>query len=156
MISKLKIKKPLKPRPIQKIKEMIPLEHEIQVAFIRWCELASKEFPALLLGFAVPNGGKRSAKTAAMMKMEGQRSGVPDYMLPMPCGGYTGLAIEFKRPKTGTVSEAQSAYINLLIKAGWKVIICTDWIVAMNTVKRYLKLGYSGRDSTVLTVNDDC
>jgi hypothetical protein len=132
------------PRPRAKtIKEAAPYEHDIQAAFIQWCRFSENIQPLLALGFAVPNGGKRTKKTAVAMKKEGQRSGIPDWLLPVPCGLFSGLAIEFKRPKCST-SEAQEDYIAKLVNVGWLVVICTTPEAAIATVKGYLKLGYSG------------
>ena len=56
--------------------------------------------------FAVPNGGKRDAKTGARMKYEGAVRGVADLILLMPKKGWASLCIEMKTPK-GTQSEHQ-------------------------------------------------
>jgi hypothetical protein len=115
----------------------IPLETNIQQAFIQWVHLAERTIPALKLLFAVPNGGKRSITTAVTLKKEGARAGVPDTMLPVPRKGFSGLAIEFKRPG-GTTSDDQVDYINRLLEEGWQVAICTDAEAAIQTVKDYL------------------
>ncbi|WP_211440969.1 VRR-NUC domain-containing protein [Collimonas humicola] len=119
-----------------------PYEHDIQAAFIRLCRLAEKtNLPLLQLGFAVPNAAKRSKAVAARMLAEGMRAGVPDYMLPVPCGAFVGLAIEFKRPKTGRTTEAQDDYIDKLTSVGWLVVVCTCPLAAFRTVQDYLRVG---------------
>jgi hypothetical protein len=145
------------PKPnSRKIAIQIPYEHDIQAAFIIWCHLNEKTImPQLALGFAVPNGGKRSAKTAAMMKREGVRPGVPDWMLPVPRGEFAGLAIEFKRPGKRTTEE-QRDYIDKLMAVGWLVAVCTCQLAAARTVIDYLKHGISnqlkGRTTHAVTV----
>lgn len=114
-------------------------EHDIQSAFFKWVKLAEKTNPVLRLMFAVPNAGKRGYKTAAMMIAEGLRSGVPDMLLPVARGGFTGLAIEFKKPG-GKLSENQKEFIDLLVKEGWLVVVMTDTEAAIRTVKDYLNI----------------
>jgi VRR-NUC domain len=116
-----------------------PLEHNIQAAYIRWVHLAEKVEARLRLLFAVPNGGKRSMVTALALKREGVRAGVPDIMLPVACGPFLGLAIEFKRPGN-TTTEKQDGYIDLLVDAGWLVVVCTDAEGAIRTTKDYLEM----------------
>jgi hypothetical protein len=125
----------------RKIAMLTRYEHAIQAAFITWCHLNEKTImPQLALGFAVPNGGKRSAKTAALLKAEGVRPGVPDWMLPVPNCGFSGLAIEFKRPGKKTTTP-QNNYIDKLVLVGWLVVICTCQLAAARTVIDYLKPG---------------
>lgn len=120
----------------------VPYEHDIQAAFIRICRLAEKtSLPLLQLGFAVPNAAKRSKAVSSRMIAEGLRAGIPDWLLPVPCGAFSGLAIEFKRPKTGKTSEAQGDYLDKLATVGWMVVICTCPLAAFRTVQDYLKMG---------------
>ncbi len=121
-----------------KPRQVAVTEHQIQLAFINWVSVARRGDWRLQLLFAVPNGGKRSKVTAAMLKMEGALPGVCDILLPYPSAGFCGLAIEFKRPKTGRLSSHQSDYIDLLTRAGWFVVICTGALEAIDIVKNYL------------------
>lgn len=114
-------------------------EHQIQSAFIEWVRLAEKQDERLKLLFAIPNGGRRDIITAALLKKEGVRPGVPDIFFPFKTEAYNGLAIEFKKPKVGRPSKEQSEYIDLLIKHGWRVEICTDAQQAIEVVKKYLR-----------------
>ena len=124
-----------------KLVVQIPTEHQTQAAFISWLRVYKKHHPELALGFAVPNGGARNIKTAATLKAEGVTAGVPDYMLPLPRGNYMGLAIEFKREKTGHVTDHQREYMALLADSGrWRVEIHTDWTRAKEAVLTYLSM----------------
>lgn len=120
-------------------KKLEASEHDIQAAFFRWVRIAEKQNPVLRLMFAVPNAGKRGYKTAAMMLAEGLRSGVPDMLLPVARGGFTGLAIEFKKPG-GKLSDNQKEFIEMMVKENWLVVVMTDTEAAIRTVKDYLSI----------------
>ena len=90
-----------------------------------------------LLFCAVPNGGKRGARTAALLKAEGVERGVPDLLFFKRSAGlragphtppwYIGLAIELKSPTgTGRVSPAQRRWHEGLRDNGWRVAIVTS------------------------------
>ena len=52
---------------------MIPTEHQEQCALFEWQEWMAKQMPELHLMHAIPNGGKRDIRTAAMLKAGAQR-----------------------------------------------------------------------------------
>ena len=72
------------------------------------------------VAFAIPNGGKRSAREAARMKGLGVTAGIPDL-----CVVYRGRAafLELKA-KRGVMSPAQKAMQKRLIYAGADVCLC--------------------------------
>ena len=74
-----------------------PTEHDEQVALFQWAELNEGAMPELALLFAVPNGGYRPMTTAAQLKAEGVKAGVPDVCLPVARGRFHGLWLELKR-----------------------------------------------------------
>lgn len=126
-----------------KSKYLKPSEHQIQAAFFKWVKLAEKVHPVLKLIFAVPNAGKRSFKTAAMMIAEGLRSGVCDVILPVARHGFTGLAIEFKTEggdKEKKLTENQVDFIAGLTSENWLVVVLTDAEEAVRVVKNYLDI----------------
>ena len=112
-------------------------EHDTQCAFNEWCKWNEKKYPALKLSFAIPNGGKRNIITATKMKAEGVRPGVPDWHLPVPVGGYSGLWIEFKFGKN-KLSDNQRDYIGLLEKSRHVVAVCYTSEEATRAVIGYL------------------
>ena len=65
-------------------------------------------------------------------------SGVPDIVLPVARKGFNGLMIEFKKPKTGKISQSQADYIELIVKENWLVVVSTDAQGAIDVVKNYL------------------
>lgn len=69
-----------------------------QEAIIEWCAWNMQQYPELELLYHVPNGGKRDKATAAVLKRQGVKAGVPDLVLPVARCGYHGLYIELKAP----------------------------------------------------------
>ena len=117
----------------------IPTEHQEQCALFEWAAWMAKQMPELHLMHAIPNGGKRDIRTAAMLKAEGVKPGVPDICLPVPRGGKHGLYIELKRRKGGTVSEAQQAWIRALCGQGYACTVCHGWDAARDEIMNYLR-----------------
>lgn len=88
---------------------------------------------------SVPNGGKRSAREAALLKAEGVQAGVPDWLCFVATQDSHGLAIEFKSPSgKGRVSESQEWWHDALSCNGWQVYICTTAEEAWGIVMEYL------------------
>ena len=123
------------------------LEHDAQVAVLRWSQLAEHEFPELALLYAVANGGHRHITVAQKMKSEGVKAGVPDLCLPVARGGYHSLYIEMKqagaKPKSdtakGPLSDEQIRWIAALRNQGNKVAVCYGSAEAIEELKAYLK-----------------
>lgn len=113
-------------------------EHAEAVTLMRVVKLHEGKHPALRLMFAVPNGGDRHKIVAAKMKAEGVKSGVPDYILPVPRFPHVGLAIELKS-MTGYASREQKQWIEDLRAQGWRAEVCRGWEQAWNTVQDYLE-----------------
>lgn len=111
-------------------------EHDEQVAVVEYLEAIGALF------YAVPNGGHRNKATAARLKAEGVRAGVPDLCIPMARGPYHSLYIEMKR-SDGTASDvrdSQYEWINALRDEGMaafacfgtdNAIACIDWYMAL-------------------------
>ena len=93
----------------------IPSEHIEQVNFVNWVEY---NHPAIKL-FAIPNGGKRSIKTAIDLKAEGVKRGVPDLFIPE-----LFLFIEMKKQKGGSTSKEQREWLSYLEGVGYKCFVC--------------------------------
>ena len=98
---------------------------EQQKLFTWWRFEGHKRFglPVCCL-FAIPNGGKRSLKTAMTLKREGVQAGVPDIFLAVPDQYRSGLFIELKRPKgpgvrAGSPSKAQREVMEALTARGY-------------------------------------
>jgi hypothetical protein len=112
-------------------------EHGAQVALIKTTNMHTGQRPELALLFAVPNGGKRDKRTAAKLKAEGVRAGVPDLCLPVARGVYHGLFIEMKVGRNKAEPE-QLWWIEQLTRQGYYCQICYDWSKAMEILIDYL------------------
>lgn len=122
------------------------LESHEQRLFVQRFRLdpRTRDLPAC----AVPNGGLRSPREAAIMKAEGVEPGVPDWLLFAPqrilpnavsiLGAY-GLALEFKSPTgKGRVTDHQKRWHALLRNSGWRVEIVTSAADAWRIVLDHL------------------
>lgn len=106
-----------------------------------------EQHPELKWIFAVPNGGLRDKITAAKLKHEGVKPGVPDVMVPIPCAQYAGLFIEMKRSadkatkrRAGTTSNDQDEWIAYLRSVRYACSVCFDWRSAARDVQSYVEL----------------
>lgn len=97
------------------------LESQLQISCIKWLNLA---YPKLApLCFAIPNGHKRNAITASILKREGVRAGVADLFFAKPWHvdvdeTICGLFIEMKIGK-GKQSDAQLAFEKAVTEQGY-------------------------------------
>ena len=109
-------------------------EHLEQCAVIQYCKIKKH------LIFAIPNGTNvPSHKGRAKLKAEGLKSGVPDLMLPVAKGGYHGLFIEMKKPKTGKVSSNQDEWLDTLAYNGYQTEVCYGFDEAKSVIDAYFK-----------------
>jgi hypothetical protein len=127
--SKLRTQKKIK---TQRKPNLAPLEHDEQVAVIKYCDI--RHIPI----FAIPNGSNKSKLQAHNFKVEGLRSGVPDLCVPLMRHGYGSLYIEMKRKKKSTVSIEQKAWIALLNSFGHKAVICYGSDEAIEVIEGYI------------------
>lgn len=106
-----------------------------------------EQHPELRRCFAVPNGGERDKITAAKLKHEGVKKGVPDVFLPVTCAKYAGLFIEMKRSadkatkrRAGVTSGEQDDWISYLRSANYACSVCFDWRSAARDIQSYIEL----------------
>lgn len=113
-------------------------EEAEQAAIFEWAEYEKRKYPELELLYHVPNGGKRDAKTAAILKRCGVKAGVPDLVLPVARCGYHGLYIELKVGKNRT-SKNQDTWLENLNAQGYKAVVCYGFNETTNMILRYLE-----------------
>lgn len=130
--------------------KVVASEHQEQATVVQWCRVmasgARPTWPELALLFSIPNAGKRSWRTANMMRTEGLRSGVPDLCLPVPRGKYHGLFIELKRSdgRPRDVTAAQLDWLFALQNQGYRVQVCYGSGQAIELLTEYLDGGGPG------------
>lgn len=112
-------------------------EHTEQAALFEWAAWNQRWDAALNMLYAVPNGGKRDKATAAKLKAEGVKAGVPDVFLPVARMGYHGFYLELKVGKNKTSAE-QDAWLNALASEGYLVDVSYGWQEAAHKIARYL------------------
>lgn len=114
-------------------------ESIMQRKVVRWWEQSHEALGmtrnALI---SIPNGGHRTAVTAAIMKAEGQVPGAVDMFLFSARNNYHGLGIEMKST-AGRVMPKQEKFHEMLMAAGYKVIVCRSMDEAVEGIKSYLR-----------------
>lgn len=112
-------------------------EHQIQCACVRWFSYQYPQLKGRL--FAVPNGGKRSRKTASEMKAEGVVPGVSDLILLKRNRDYGALLVEMKTPK-GSQTDTQKEWQRTMTADGeYRYVVCRSLDDFMREVNDYLK-----------------
>lgn len=128
-------------------------EHGHQKAVFCWLAHCAGWYEPFKWAFAIGNGGSRgdteqSRKIAGgMMKAEGVKCGVPDFMIPEPRfhrelnAMFAGLWIEMKDATGGDGgSEYQHEYIARLNEVGYAAQICNGWKEAIAAIVRYFEI----------------
>ena len=111
-------------------------EHQIQCSCVRWFAYQHPELHGRL--FAVPNGGRRDATTAAKLKAEGVVAGVADLILLKSNRDYGALLIEMKTQK-GTQSNSQKKWqLSLCSEDEYKYVVCRSLDDFIREVSDYL------------------
>lgn len=110
-------------------------ESQTQRACVKWFRLVYPKLARLL--FAVPNGGKRGIREAAIMKAEGVVAGVADLLLLIPSKEYHALAIEMKTDK-GKQNENQKLWQEDFEKSGGKYVISRSFDDFRKHIEDYL------------------
>lgn len=110
-------------------------ESHIQRACVSWIRLQYPHLKKLLI--AVPNGGYRNAREAAIMSGEGVVPGVADLLLLVPMGGYACLGIEMKTEK-GRQNPNQKDWEEAFTKYQNKYVICRNFDEFFAAINDYL------------------
>lgn len=122
---------------------MRSVESNIQINCVKWFRNLSPwrlDEDVQRMFFSVPNGGKRSAVTASIMKAEGVMAGVSDLLLLVPRNGYNGLCIEMKTlDKKSHQSDHQKDWQRSAEKMGYKYVVCRCLDGFIEEVSDYLK-----------------
>lgn len=91
----------------------------------------------------IPNGGyRKNAFEGYRLRAQGVRKGVSDLYLPVACGGFFGLWIEFKAapPYASQVSDSQKEWIEKMLKKGYYATVAQGPDAALGILATYLSL----------------
>lgn len=111
-------------------------EHRIQCECVKWFNYQYPKLRGRL--FAVPNGGRRDATTAAKLKAEGVVAGVADLILLKSNRYYGALLIEMKTLK-GRQRDSQKAWQNIVCAdSEYKYVVCRSFDDFKREVDDYL------------------
>ena len=124
---------------MNKYRAPIPTESAEQIALFEWAAYQAHVFPELELLHHIPNGGQRNARTAARLKAEGVKPGIPDIFLPVARGMWHGLYIELKRQRGGKLSDAQFEWLERLRVEGYYAVRCNGAEEAQRVILEYLR-----------------
>lgn len=108
-----------------------------QEALFSWAAYNVRRMPELEYLHHIPNGGRRDKATAAALKRQGVKAGVPDVHLPAPRGEYHGLYIELKAG-SNTTTQNQRNWLKFLRQQGYYTAVCYGWQLAAELIERYL------------------
>jgi len=112
------------------------LESRLQQGCVKWFRLQYPHLSKLLI--AIPNGGARNKKEAAIMKGEGVVPGVADLLLLVPRNGHGCLGIEMKTG-TGRQTASQKEWESAFAAGGNEYVLCRNADEFVTAVRRYLK-----------------
>ena len=107
------------------------LESNIQQGVVRWFRL---QYPHYIIA-AIPNGGFRNAREAAILRDEGVLAGFSDLIIVVK-GNV--LFLEMKTP-TGEQSAYQKAFQKKVETLGFKYIICRSIEQSILAIERWIK-----------------
>lgn len=127
-------------------------EEAQQMALFNLLAIAEGRVPELRYAFHTPNGGVRNKATAARMRRMGARAGVPDILIPVRRGPYTGLSVEMKYGNNRP-TLAQREWLSHLERQGWLCYVEYDWTIAGARILAYF--GVAPGDYG-LTAPQDC
>lgn len=120
-------------------------EHQEQCEVIKWRDQHSVRWPGELeLLHAIPNGGKRSARTGKSLKDEGVLKSIPDLFLPVPrlnehsmLGFHPGMYVEMK--KIGRVPRPdQLEMLRKLSAVGFRCFYFDNAADCIAEIEKYL------------------
>lgn len=128
-----------------------PLEHDEQVALIRWRDQNVGRIPSLAWLHAIPNGGYRDKRTALKLKAEGVTPGVADLSWPRRRDPYSGLYLELKR-RTGDLGDlrrSQRAFKNHVESEGFYFAVAFGWRHAVEIITAYEEQRWDDLDKII-------
>ena len=128
---------------MKKKKEVVPApnrsEYHEQCAVFKLAQLYGREYPELKFLNGSLNGVRLTIGQAVKAKATGMKKGMPDLFLPVKRGKCSGLFIELKRLKGGSIQPEQKLWAKFLVSQGYQHYFCKGADVAWQTIINYLK-----------------
>lgn len=118
--------------------DKIPLEKWEQEQVFNWANNNQIKWPELKHIQGSMNGANIPKGHRIQLKKQGLKSGWPDIEFPFDNNYFTGLHIELKRRKGGTVSKDQKETIKFLLKQKRYCLVCYGYHEAIAVIKAYL------------------
>ena len=84
------------------------------------------------------NEGKMTGRQGRDLNQQGRRSGVPDLLLTVPRGNYSGLWLEMKAGKKKPETN-QASWLIFLEKVGYSAKVCYSYDMAIETITNYME-----------------
>jgi len=126
---------------LKKKQPEFPYEVDEQIALFEWAGLMESRIPELKLLNGSLNGVRITIGQAMKMRRAGMKKGYPDIFLPVRKGRYSGLYIELKRIKGGSVKPEQKEWLSDLSMQGFKTCVCKGFDEARGEIERYFLEG---------------
>lgn len=116
----------------------VKTEYQEQCAIFKLAQLYSREYPELVYLSGSLNGVRLRIGQAVKAKAAGMKQGIPDLFLPVRRGKYSGLFIELKRIKGGSIQPEQKLWAKFLVSQGYQHHFCRGSDAAWQTIIHYL------------------
>lgn len=125
---------------------VIPHEHDEQVALMQWAKRQEATYPELAWLFAVPNGGARSKRVAVQLQAEGLKAGPADLCLPVRRDPFSGLWLELKRRNAtrSALKRPQREFGRFVLGQGYAWCVARGWEDGAELVEKYLASRWQG------------
>ena len=107
-----------------------------QAKVIAWARANERNYPFLWMLHSSLNGAKRTKANGDKLVQQGMLTGVPDLLLPVKKGHFSGLYIEMKSAK-GRVSIEQSRFLTAVSENDYSAHICYSADDAIDKIKGY-------------------
>lgn len=117
----------------------VPTEYAEQAALFQRAQLYARQYPELQFLNGSLNGVRLTIGQAVKCKKIGMRKGYPDVFLPVKRGVYSGLYIELKRIKGGSIQPEQREWREFLLSQGYAHLFCKGADEAWKVILEYLE-----------------
>jgi len=113
-------------------------EDSLQRECARWLrkQLYLRGLPQVF--YHPPNGGSRDKREALKLQTMGVAAGVPDVVLPLRSGEFSGLYCELKKAG-GCPSKDQKFFLNALTTEGYLAVVINDLDTFKEVFTHYLE-----------------